>query len=116
MTEEQRLHVQRYLQSKSNGRYRKPIDGEKIECVKCGSSSGLEWHHKFLWSEGGDDSPENLTVLCKSCHIITHKEKDDFKEAGRWGGLVSAYLREQRLGREEFCNYMRDLAKLKQAA
>jgi len=116
MTVEQRLHVQRYLQSKSNGRCRKPIDGEKIECESCNSTSKLEWHHIVPWSEGGDDEPENLQVLCESCHVFFHKEQNDFREAGRWGGLVSAYLREQRMGREEFCQYMRSLAMRHQAA
>ena len=110
MTSEQRANVQRYLKSK-NGRYRRHIEAEKIKCEKCGSRVELEWHHKVPFSEGGDDSPDNLHVLCQSCHSNLHSENDDFRIAGRWGGLVSAYLREQRLGRKQFCEDMKTLAR-----
>ena len=115
MTVEQRENIRRYLEAKES-RVRKSIDGEKIQCEQCGSRSELEWHHKEYWSEGGDDSTENLHVLCQSCHTTLHSEKDDFRTAGRWGGLVSAYLREQRLGRKQFCKDMKALAKRRWAA
>ena len=111
MTEAQKENIKRYLKVKQNGNsHRKPIDGEKVECDHCGSRTELEWHHKLLWSEGGDDSDENLRVLCHSCHFAVHVQKDDFRESGQWGGLVSAYIREQRLGRQRFCEEMKALA------
>ena len=116
MTNEQRIHVRRYLKLKQNGRVRRRIDGEKIRCEKCGSASDLEWHHRTPFSEGGDDSYENLQVLCNSCHVTLHRHHDDFRTAGRWGGFVSAYLREQRLGRKQFCEDMRTLAKKRWAS
>lgn len=113
MTSEQKANVERYLDSKSNGsngRCRRRIDGEKVECGACGSKNQLEWHHRKYWSEGGTDEPENLCVLCYRCHVQEHKKRNDFRLAGRWGGLVSAYVREKRLGRKRFCEYMRNLA------
>src|SRR3989344_3430393 len=115
MTATERENVERYVKSRSNGRCRHHIEREKIECEKCGSNSELEWHHRKYWSEGGDDSFENLQVLCKSCHFSMHQQKNDFRTAGRCGGLVSAYVREQRLGRKKFCEIMRELAKRKVA-
>jgi len=117
MTAEQRLNVQRYMAFKRNGnRHRRLIDGEKVACEQCGSTSDLEWHHRLYWSEGGDDSPNNLQVLCRFCHLAVHAEKGDFRKAGQWGGLVSAYLREQTLGRERFCEEMKALALRRRAA
>jgi len=115
MTAEQRSKVKLYLESKHN-RNRRTIDGEKIECEACGSISDLEWHHRILWSQGGDDSQENLQVLCRSCHWNVHLKKEDFRKFGQWGGLVSAYLREQRLGKKRFCASMRELAERRWAA
>jgi hypothetical protein len=116
MTLQQRLNVQRYLAAKQNGnRHRRRVDGEKIACELCGSTSDLEWHHRKYWSEGGDDSPGNRQVLCQPCHFAVHAQKDDFRRFGQWGGLVSAYLREQRLGRESFCEAMKALARRRAA-
>ncbi len=111
MTEAQKENIKRYLEVKQNGNsHRRSIDGEKIKCELCNSKQNLEWHHKLLWSEGGDDSDENLQVLCHSCHFAVHAQKDDFKKNGQWGGFVSAYIREQRLGRQRFCEQMKALA------
>ena len=111
MTHEDKRNIECYLKSKGNGKYRRRIDGEKLECEHCGSNAELEWHHRKYWSEGGTDDPENLCVLCRSCHFSMHQQKNDFRIAGRWGGLVSAYVREQRLGRKVFCEAMKELAK-----
>lgn len=116
MTDTERQNIQRYLHAKTNGRSRRPrIEGEKVECEQCGTCQQLEWHHRKYWSEGGNDAPDNLRVLCKPCHLTIHQQKNDFCIAGRWGGLVSAYVREQRLGRKGFCEAMRRLAKKRQA-
>jgi len=115
MTSEQRENVRMYLKFRQS-KYRNPIDGEKVKCEECGSTENLEWHHRILWSQGGSDDPENLEVLCRFCHSDVHLESDDFRKAGHWGGLVSAYLREQRLGREKFCEEMRKISELRWAA
>ena len=116
MTEEQKNYVRRYLEFRQDRRHCNSIDGEKIECENCGSASELEWHHVIPWSEGGDDSEENLQVLCNECHTRYHSQQNDYRKAGQWGGLVSAYLREQRLGREKFCEEMQALARRRWAA
>jgi hypothetical protein len=115
MTVTQRRCVRRYLASKTRNR-RKPIDGEKIACEICNSRNNLEWHHIKAWSEGGDDSPDNLQVLCHCCHLDLHQGRNDFRRAGQWGGLVSAYIREQTIGRDAFCETMRKLAQRRWAA
>ena len=115
MTAEQRENVRRYLKVRQ-GRRRRPIEGQKVACERCSSRSDLEWHHRIPWSEGGDDSPENLQVLCQPCHQAEHAQRDDFRKNGQWGGLVSACVREERLGRERFCDEMRTLALRRWAA
>ena len=116
MTNEERRNVRRYLAFKVNGPVRRRIEGEKIRCEKCRSTADLEWHHVVPFSEGGSDTDENLQVLCHPCHVALHRRLDNYREAGRWGGLVSAYLREERLGRQGFCEEMRSLARKRWAA
>ena len=41
-------------------------------CEKCGSTIGLEIHHKKPLSLGGNTVEENLIVLCANCHIEAH--------------------------------------------
>ena len=116
MTTEQRRNVEQYLRTKRNDRDRQRIEGSKVLCEECASTAELEWHHIIPFSEGGTDNPSNLAVLCKACHILIHKTNDDYREAGRWGGLVSAYMREERMGREAFCEGMKILAMKRWAA
>lgn len=37
------------------------------------TDGGLEIHHIEYVCNGGDDSPNNLTTLCKDCHKTIHK-------------------------------------------
>ena len=115
MTADERVNIRHYLKSKQD-KTRKRIDGEKVRCEECSSTSELEWHHIIPFSKGGTDEPENLKVLCQLCHKLYHKESDDYRRNGQWGGLVSAYLREQKLGREKFCEEMQVLARKRWAA
>lgn len=41
-------------------------------CEKCGSTIGLEIHHKKPLILGGNNEEENLIVLCAKCHIEAH--------------------------------------------
>lgn len=44
-------------------------------CAKCGKyDEDLEVHHVIFKSQGGDDSPENLEVLCHKCHLALHRK------------------------------------------
>jgi len=47
------------------------------ECLACGGTYGLTLHHVVLRGQGGDDSEENIIVLCQgpgtqNCHGRWH--------------------------------------------
>ena len=41
-------------------------------CQSCGTMLNLEVHHKQFRSRSGEDSEENLIVLCSACHKGMH--------------------------------------------
>jgi 5-methylcytosine-specific restriction endonuclease McrA len=42
-------------------------------CVQCGSTNQVETHHAVVRpGEPGDNSRDNLIVLCQRCHIAQH--------------------------------------------
>lgn len=41
-------------------------------CSRCRATSGLTVHHKLPKSRGGQDRPNNLDILCRSCHDTWH--------------------------------------------
>jgi 5-methylcytosine-specific restriction endonuclease McrA len=41
-------------------------------CQSCGTMSNLEIHHREFRSQFGDDSEQNLIVLCAACHATLH--------------------------------------------
>lgn len=56
-------------------------DGGK--CQKCGSSPELKFlhvHHVKERQNGGDNSIENLTLLCIACHRLEHGMTEDYQE------------------------------------
>ncbi len=38
------------------------------KCANCGKQYDLEYDHKMKFSHGGDNSPENIQILCRSCN------------------------------------------------
>jgi hypothetical protein len=45
-------------------------------CCRCASNSPeLDLHHIRPQSEGGIDDPDNLIVLCPTCHRLAHRYK-----------------------------------------
>lgn len=44
------------------------LDKFNHKCVKCGSTERLELDHIIAITEGGDNSQENIQVLCKPCN------------------------------------------------
>lgn len=54
----------------SKREYRKVID--KQVCSRCGARINLGIHHRNL--DHYDNRPENLEVLCVSCHMSLHKQ------------------------------------------
>lgn len=74
------------------GRYMPTARKEKLireanyQCELCGRGRGeLEIHHIIPYTLTGDDSDENLIVLCSSCHArLTPKSK--LTKLGQRGG------------------------------
>lgn len=50
----------------------KKILKERMEdigkCELCGSKRGLELHHCIPYSLGGEDTEDNLILVCSTCH------------------------------------------------
>ena len=47
---------------------RRILDERGWRCEDCGRAGRLELHHVIAVEDGGDDSPDNLKVLCRPCH------------------------------------------------
>lgn len=45
----------------------------KNKCVRCGATKKLHFHHIVRFSEGGQNTVDNLILLCASCHAEEHK-------------------------------------------
>ncbi|MEH7355086.1 HNH endonuclease signature motif containing protein [Neobacillus drentensis] len=45
------------------------------KCACCGSSENLQLHHKEYFSNGGQNTVDNLILLCVSCHAEQHKDE-----------------------------------------
>lgn len=45
---------------------------EDFECEICGNDTNLHGHHIIDVGFGGDAEPENILVVCKSCHDKIH--------------------------------------------
>lgn len=50
-------------------------DGWK--CRSCKSRTALHCHHIVFRSQGGEDTMENILVLCSACHDGIHKDVKD---------------------------------------
>jgi len=55
----------------------KVLQRDKWRCRNCGFRSELHVHHIVYRSLGGDDSLENLLVLCARCHDGIHVDEQD---------------------------------------
>lgn len=53
---------------------------ENIVCAKCGEKSNLELDHILPIQFGGDNSPENLQLLCHDCHRVKTQYERKIKE------------------------------------
>lgn len=47
----------------------------KNRCVKCGSKQKLHFHHIEHFAKGGQNTVDNLILLCASCHAEEHKDE-----------------------------------------
>ena len=55
------------------GRYRARTIVQRDSCENCGSTQNLDVHH--IDGNPLNNAPENLAVLCRSCHNLQHKTK-----------------------------------------
>ena len=47
------------------------------KCYNCGSTKNLVYHHIVPYCVGGNDVPNNIAVLCSTCHSLIHYGRDD---------------------------------------
>jgi hypothetical protein len=64
----------------AEGRYRARTIRRRTVCEQCGATWGLDVHHKDENPLNND--PENLIVLCRSCHLKRHKTKTNCSICG----------------------------------
>jgi len=63
---------QAYLSSRDWWQQRKhALRRAGYRCERCSSREALEVHHKNYWNLG-DEEPEDLEVLCSTCHRNQH--------------------------------------------
>lgn len=66
------------------------LDRDNHSCVQCGTTEKLEAHHIIPRNDGGEDTLENMAILCHSCHQdvehgnLSYNSRKDFWEA--WVG------------------------------
>jgi hypothetical protein len=48
------------------------LEAKGARCSDCGDTVGLHLHHIIPKFRGGNDAPDNLLVLCSSCHHGKH--------------------------------------------
>ena len=86
-------------------------------CELCRDIRGLEVHHKIPLSIGGDDSLENLIVVCSRCHGTLHNgtrkilqragiKKTQEKEVLRKKAIAFYENLEQMRGIGDVCDYL----------
>jgi RNA-directed DNA polymerase len=64
---------------------RQVLQRDGYTCQYCGGTDYLEIHHIKARSQGGTDSPENLTTLCETCHIQSDGYRAQFVQQGKRG-------------------------------
>ncbi len=63
-----RVPRQREQRKPGWGSIRQQVIARDVRCLKCGSSTGLDVHHKLERVYGGSDDLANLVALCSLCH------------------------------------------------
>lgn len=67
-------------------------------CQRCHALSPfLEVHHKKPVSEGGDNDPDTLQVLCHACHALTHEP--DYATKPKWRAAREAVKKRRKVGK-----------------
>ena len=60
-------------------------DGRR--CQQCGKAGRLEAHHVLPLKENGSNDMDNLTTLCRGCHIEVHRPPESPRQAA-WRAMV----------------------------
>jgi 5-methylcytosine-specific restriction endonuclease McrA len=50
------------------GQLRTTVHARDRACVRCGSTLGLQVHHRVALVDGGSNQLDNLELLCGDCH------------------------------------------------
>ena len=67
-----------------------------IKCEFCGSTKRLQTHHRH-YDTLGEELPEDLISLCRSCHKAIHITKDGMK-IKRWQSGSELYYKASKQG------------------
>ena len=73
----------------SNAAFRRFLkDNLKSECVNCGSTVGIEYHHIVPLALGGTNRLTNIVPICHACHMAAHHGRhiDHYKPNGYFPG------------------------------
>lgn len=78
--EKRAIKLAKERQAKESRAFVRKRDGGKCRC--CGKRGG-EVHHLRYRSQGGDNDPSNLALLCKRCHEDIHAHLIDVTFGGK---------------------------------
>lgn len=83
------------------------ILGKPRVCEKCGSTQSIDVHH--IDGNYNNNTPENIMILCRSCHMKEHRPKSVCKVCGRpatgHGYCDKHYQRFKKYGTPYMCNH-----------
>ena len=66
---------------------RQAFDRAGHRCQRCGRAGRLECHHRTPISQGGANELWNLEVMCRACHIDTHRPQEP-PDVAEWLSVV----------------------------
>ena len=65
---------------------KKALTRAGYRCSECGKAGRLEVHHHHALDSGGDGlAQDNLTAMCRSCHIERHRNSPAVHVQGQAG-------------------------------
>jgi hypothetical protein len=85
------IEYESYLRSREWGL--KSADARRragYRCQRCGAKGQLDVHHKH-YRTLGNEAPEDLEVLCVTCHEGADKQRERETEQRRWGRRLDAW-------------------------
>ena len=71
----------------------KVLRRDNWRCTECGNPGKLEVHHVNPLEHGGAKyDPDNLTTICRSCHIDLHRQENMTPGRQAWIDFVQELL------------------------